>query len=78
MYAKVKEKVTSLIKEQGHVSITTDLWSSIAQDSYLSLTAHFIISNHERQQACLRAVPFDGSHTDCFYDYKLPTNLGYC
>jgi len=63
MYAKVKEKVTSLIKEQGHVSITTDLWSSIAQDSYLSLTAHFINSNHERQQACLHAVPFDGSHT---------------
>ena len=58
-YAKVKEKVTSLIKEQGHVSITTDLWSSIAQDSYLSLTAHFI----KRQQTCLHAVPFDGSHT---------------
>ena len=37
--------------------------SSIAQDSYLSLTAHFINSNHERQQAYLHAVPFDGSHT---------------
>ena len=47
----------------GSWSITTDLCSSIAQDSYFSLTTHFINSNHERQQACLHAVPFDGSHT---------------
>ena len=63
MYRKVKEKVTDLVKKHSHVSITTDLWSSMAQDSYLSLTGHFINSNIERQQPCLHAVPFHDSHT---------------
>ena len=52
MYGKVKEKVTILVKEQTHVCITSDLWSSIAQDSYLS----YIDSKLERKQACLHAV----------------------
>ena len=63
MYRKVKEKVTDLVKKHSHVSITTDLWSSMAQDSCLSLTGHFINSNIERQQPCLHAVPFHDSHT---------------
>lgn len=47
----------------NHFGVTTDLWSSVAQDSYLSLTAHFISPDFEYKQACLRAVPFNGSHT---------------
>jgi len=57
MYGKAKEKVTSLCKEQDHVSITTYLWSSVAKDSYLSLTAHFINFNLEQEQVCLHAIP---------------------
>ena len=60
MYAKVKEKVTSLIKEQGHVSITSDLWSSIAQDSYLSLIPIMSDSRHAFMQSHLM-VAIQGS-----------------
>jgi len=50
MYGKAKKKVTSLCKEQDHVSITTYLWSSVAKDLYLSLTAHFINFNIEQER----------------------------
>ena len=46
-----------------HFSVTTDLWSFVAQDCYLSLMAHFISCDYEWKQACLHAVPFNGSHT---------------
>jgi hypothetical protein len=43
--------------------VTTDLWSSVAQDSYLSLTLHFINADYQYQQACLHALPFNDSLT---------------
>ena len=49
--------------EAGHVSITTDVWSSVAQDSYISLTCHYISADFERQQVCLHAAPFNDRHT---------------
>ena len=58
---KVKQKVTITVKVQSHMSKSTDFWFSLAQGSYLSLTAHFINFNLEREQAYLRAVPFDDS-----------------
>ena len=44
----VKEK---LVKVQW-IAITSDLWTSIAQHSYLSLTAHFM-SEASRLETCL-------------------------
>lgn len=64
MYGKVCEKVKVLVSEVGHVSITTDMWSSVAQDSYISLTCHYISADFERQQVCLHAAPpFNDRHT---------------
>ena len=63
MYTKVKEKITALLSPLKHVSVTTDLWSSIAQDSYLSITLHFIGADYQYQQACLHALPFNDRHT---------------
>ena len=42
MYQQVKERVVTFLKQQDFLSCTTDLWSSVAQDSMLSLTAHCI------------------------------------
>ena len=36
--------------------ITTDVWSSVAQDSYISLTCHYIVGDFTQQQICLHAV----------------------
>lgn len=45
------------------MSVTTDLWSSVAQNSYLSITLHFIGAGYQYQQACLHALPFNDHHT---------------
>ena len=63
MYEKVKGKLLTIVENCSHVSITTDLWSSSSQDSYLSLTCHFVTADFKRVQACLHAVSFDDSHT---------------
>ena len=63
MYTKVSNKVSVMASNWEHFSVTTDLWSFVAQDCYLSLMAHFISRDYEWKQACLHAVPFNGSHT---------------
>ena len=55
--------VASLLKPEKFISCTTDLWSSVAQDACLSLTAHFITSTFEKKHLCLHACPFDDQHT---------------
>ena len=63
MYDRVKVVVADLLQKQVNVSCTTDIWSSPAHDSLLSLTAHFITEDFERSQVCLQAVKFNESHT---------------
>ena len=40
MYQKVALKVKNDVSSTSYVSLTTDVWSSVAQDSYISLTCH--------------------------------------
>ena len=85
MYQKVTEKVKCLLAKNAQtVRITTDIWSSIAQDSYISFTCHYITPEFERQQVCLQAAPFNSQHTggqiaamlkSCLYDWNLADNL---
>ena len=41
MYQKVCLKVQEALTSVSYVSVTTDIWSLIAQDSYISLTCHY-------------------------------------
>ena len=52
MYLKVCLKVQDALTSISHVSLTTDIWSSVAQDSYISLTCHHITPDfyHQRMQ----------------------------
>ena len=63
---KVREKMRSDIqkaKDDGVVfSFTTDIWSSRANDSYISLTAHFL-QGFERKNVTLSVSVFNTSHT---------------
>ncbi len=61
-YQRVCGKVQEKVKDE-HISITTDLWSSDAQDGFLTLTGHFIDKNMRPQQVCLSMAPFNESHT---------------
>ena len=60
MYSKVMSCVSKLVDVVSYVSIATDLWSSQALDSYISLTGHWINGNWE---GCFHAQPFNERHT---------------
>jgi len=63
MYHKVTLKMKDALVSVSHVSITTDVWSSIAQDSYISLTCHHVTQDFTQKQLCLHAAPFNDRHT---------------
>lgn len=42
LYSNEKLKVQQLLDKADHVALTADYWSSLANDSYLGVTGHFI------------------------------------
>ena len=53
---KLKENVLSL-------AITSDIWTSCANDAYISLTAHFISADWQMVSCVLATSPFPEQHT---------------
>ena len=39
-------------KQTGHISMTTDLWTSAANHGYLSITLHFIDDSFQMHNIC--------------------------
>ena len=60
---KVMSCVSKLVDVVPYVSITTDLWSSQALDSYIRLTSHWINGNWECKEGCFHAQQFNERHT---------------
>ena len=52
LYTEQKEKLKEDIENCGHVALTSDIWTSSAVDSYLTVTAHFITD----WQLCTRVL----------------------
>lgn len=64
MYSAVRVKVKSLLAKADYVSFTTDIWTcSQNNDSYMSLTAHWINESYTRDKAVLHVQGLSGSHT---------------
>ena len=64
IYKEVKNRVEDFLQHQQFVSFTKDLWSSVAQDSMLSLTAHCISSDFNHKSYVLQSTEFNESHTE--------------
>jgi len=47
LYQDEKLKITPQLSSALSVGYTTDIWSSIATESYITLTAHFITSEQK-------------------------------
>ena len=45
-----------------HASLTTDIWTSEAKDSFISLTLHFLNMDFEQKMVVLSCFPFNVSH----------------
>ncbi|XP_031378256.1 zinc finger BED domain-containing protein RICESLEEPER 2-like [Punica granatum] len=76
VYKKEKSRVKSLLeKASGRICLTSDLWTSIATDGYLSLTAHFIDKNWSLQKRILNFSPMPPPHTGVALSNKITSLL---
>lgn len=44
-YNEIRRDVVNMIKDVEHMSITTDIWTSDTNKSFLSVTSHFLFDN---------------------------------
>ena len=52
------------MQEQAEfLAITADLWTSVATESYLTVTYHFLNKQWEMKSTILGTLPLSGSHT---------------
>ena len=59
----VKEAIIEDLKNTTSVCCTTDGWTSINTDPYLSLTVHFLTPTWQLRTYCLRTIYLPDSHT---------------
>lgn len=67
LYAAMKyaldERLEADLTSCAGLGFTTDLWTSRANDAFLSFTIHYISSDWELQRFALSCMPFSGRHT---------------
>ena len=62
-YEKAVPKVQQILQAANYISITSDLWTSIAKDAYISLTTHYISNERKMESVCLGTMPVSERHT---------------
>lgn len=62
-YSQVKSIVQRKLEEVNYISLTSDIWTSLSTQSYISSTAHFITDNWELHSCVLQTLYFPESHT---------------
>ena len=62
-YAKAKTMVIRMLEEPMHIALTTDIWTSVATRSYITVTAHFVSSSWELKTCLLQTTNFPENHT---------------
>ena len=63
MYSKMVAVVMEELSEIEHVAITHDSWTSLNNESYDTVTAHFINQNWSLRTRVLQTSKVEGSHT---------------
>jgi len=62
-YEKAVSKVQQILQAANYISIISDLWTSIANDAYISLTTHYISNEWTMKSVCLGTMPVSEQHT---------------
>ena len=63
MQSEVREQITRELVEVNWVAFTMDFWTSIAMDSYLGITVHFIKPEWKLGSRVLQTRQMTESHT---------------
>lgn len=59
----LKVNVNQLLQSSEAVSLTTDLWSSLRMEAYMTVTAHFIDADWKMNSVVLETKQMDEAHT---------------
>ena len=59
----MKSKVVDLQQQKNKVALTTDMWTSEANEAYLGLSCHYLTQEFELVSVCLAVEHFTGRHT---------------
>ena len=63
-FAAAKERLEGMLAtNESKYALTTDIWTSLSNDAYISLTAHFIDNSWEMKSYTLATYPFPEQHT---------------
>ena len=60
---KIMSKINSFIAKAEAMSFTTDIWTNVANKSFMSITCHGIDDSWEPFTFVLAAKPFPDAHT---------------
>lgn len=63
MYTYVHEKVRHIFERAVARCVTTDGWTSMATDSYIAFTAHFIDEQYTMRSVLLDCFNYNDRHT---------------
>ena len=63
-FEQSKESLKKTLKEEQIISLTTDSWTSLKTDSYLTVTGHFIDNEWQFQQRVLKTEFLGDRHTE--------------
>ncbi|CAB4011938.1 zinc finger BED domain-containing 1-like [Paramuricea clavata] len=63
MYSKRVKEIKQELEQISHVALTSDLWTSRATESYLTVTCHYLTSSWVLQSRVLETFAFKSSHT---------------
>ena len=66
MQQEVRARITSELTEAKWVALTFDFWTSLAIDSYLGVTVHFIAPNWTLETRLLQTREVASSHTGVY------------
>ncbi|XP_065891555.1 zinc finger BED domain-containing protein 4-like [Dysidea avara] len=63
-YDVVKERVRHILQEQAvYIAITADLWTSVATESYITVTFHYLDAQWQMKSVVSGTLPLFESHT---------------
>jgi hypothetical protein len=63
MYSPVKQSVMNTFSEAPAVALTTDAWTSVSNEAFIGVTAHYLLKDFSYQDCCLTVKHAPGSHT---------------
>ncbi|KAL7857474.1 hypothetical protein SRHO_G00163730 [Serrasalmus rhombeus] len=62
-YEGVKAKMKQALQEAESITLTTDIWTSIATEAYMGVTCHYLGKNWKMVSHCLTTMPLEERHT---------------